>query len=75
MNSADRHLGYHRERQADLIREARRRDLAETLAASRADERRSFLRRAWEQRFGQPVTRAAGIAKMTSEAPPSLEAS
>ena len=74
MNSADRHLGYHRERQADLVREARRRDLAETLAAGRADERRSFLRRAWEQRFRQPVTRAAEIATMTPEAPSSLEA-
>jgi hypothetical protein len=75
MNSADRHLGYHHGRQADLVREARRRDLAETLAASRADERRSFLRRAWEQRFGQPGTRAADVAKMFPDAPPPLEAS
>ena len=73
MNSADRHLDYHRERQADLVREVRRRDLAQSFMASRAHERHSFLRRAWEQRFGQPVIQAA--AEVIPEAPPALEVS
>jgi hypothetical protein len=51
MNGAGRHLDYHRERHADLVREARRSDLAQQFSAARDAERRSFLVRAWERRF------------------------
>ena len=53
------------------MREARRRDLAGSFMARRADERHSFLRRAWERRLGQPVIQAA--ADVIPEAPPAPE--
>jgi len=71
VNSADRHLDYHWGRQADLVRDARRRALAGRFMARRADERHSFLRRAWERWFGQPVIQAA--ADVIPEAPPAPE--
>ena len=55
MYSPGRHLDYDIQRRADLIRDAGRRDLALRVAASRDDERRSFLVRAWQQRFGRAV--------------------
>ena len=51
MNSADRHLDYDRQRRADLVRQARRSDLASAIGAERDAERRSFLARAWAKRF------------------------
>ena len=66
MNSADRHIDYDRERRADLIRQARHRDLAATITAARDDERRSFLARVWADRFG----RSAGGPGEVPEARP-----
>jgi hypothetical protein len=64
MNGADRHLDYHRQRGADLMREAGRRDLALQFSAARDAERRSFLAHAWQKRF-----RRHGAGRVI-EAPP-----
>ena len=54
MHGAARHMDYHRERHGDLVRAAGRRDLALELSVQRDAERRSFLARAWQRRFGRP---------------------
>jgi hypothetical protein len=50
MSSALNHA-YDSARRAEMIRHARQAQLAVDVAASRNDERRSFLRRAWQLRF------------------------
>jgi hypothetical protein len=62
-------LRYHRERQAELVREARRSDEARAFSVSRTEERRSLLRRAWQRRFATPT-----IAELPPEAPPARTA-
>ena len=59
MHGPEKHLDYHRERHADLLRLARSGELAERIASSRDEERRSFLARFRRQREAvRPATSA-----------------
>ena len=49
------HMKIHEQRHADLLRQARRGELATDLAAARRSERRSFLARLWEARVKHPA--------------------
>lgn len=56
MHRPDVHLEYHRERHADLLRQARDEELAVVLARSRREERRTLLARLWRDRHvGRPA--------------------
>jgi len=61
MSSALNHA-YDSARRADMIRQARHAQLAVDVAVSRDDERRSFLRRAWQLRFKTASARKPAIA-------------
>jgi len=47
------HLRYVHERHGDLVREARRSELAASLAESRTEERRQFLARRFRHRLAR----------------------
>ena len=59
MYTAETHLMYQRERHADVVRAARKSQLADAVGASRTNARRFYLTRLWERRFAtspQPAT-------------------
>ena len=62
MYSPETHLMLHRERHADFVREARKSHLAAAVSKSRASERRLYLARLWERRFGASPRPVAGLS-------------